>query len=41
MKEDATAPVVIELFSSDMTLGLITSRNPLRRLVGIMSRGRL
>lgn len=41
MKRDATAPVAIELFTAEMTLGQTISRNPLRRLVGVMSRGRL
>lgn len=41
MKQDATAPVATELFTVEMTLGPTISRNPLRRLVGVMSRGRL
>lgn len=40
-KQGETAPVVVELFTVEMTLGQTISRNPLRRLVGIMSRGRL
>lgn len=41
MKQDATSPVATELFTVEMTLGSTISRNPLRRLVGVMSRGRL
>lgn len=34
-------PVAVELFTVEMTLWPTISRKPLRRLVGMMSRGRL
>lgn len=40
-KQDATTPVATELLTQEMTLGQTISRNPLRRLVGVMSKGRL
>lgn len=41
MKQGETAPVAVELFTAEITLVPTISRNPLRRLVGIMSRGKL
>jgi len=41
MHEGETAPMAAELFTAEMTLRQTISRIPLRRLVGIMSRGRL
>lgn len=41
MKQGETAPVAVELFTTEITLVPTLSSNPLRRFVGIMSRDRL
>lgn len=36
IKQDATGPVAVELFTEEMTLGPTISRNPLRQVVDFM-----